>query len=214
MVITESELREMWRDGKNALPPFQPGTSFTPAAQDFLKAHHQEIRFERPEHMTRLDAGHFVPKTDPRIRLRGRLDALHALVMLVAAQARRGLPRLAALLDALADYCREIQSAEYHGRPVSPLELDGKSAEEIHEISHHPERTLGIAHIGPGPDDLPILHWLNYLRASARDGEIVALEAYPPPGREDLSTALNRLSSAVYYLELLYRAGMIRWDSE
>jgi ethanolamine utilization cobalamin adenosyltransferase len=167
----------------------------------------------KPEHMTQLDAGHFAPKTDPRIKLRGRLDTLHALVMLVSSQARRGLPHLAGLLDTLAAYCREIQSAEYNNRPVSPLQLGGKTAEEIHAISHHPERHLGIAHIVPGPEDLTILHWLNYLRATAREIEIAALEVYPPPEREDLVTALNRLSSAVYYLELLLRAGIIHWNS-
>jgi ethanolamine utilization cobalamin adenosyltransferase len=257
MVITESELREMWRDGKNVLPSFPPGTSFTPSALDFLKTHNLQVRFDqpaepfslppppadrpawdkpgefpvvltgpvpvcsvcgqpvhhKPEAMTQLDPGHFALKTAPRIKLRGRLDTLHALVMLVAAEARRGLPHLASLLDSLAAYLREIQSAEYHGRPVSPLQLNGKTAEEIHAISHHPDQYLGIAHIVPGPEDLAILHWLNYLRATAREIEILALEVYPPPEREDLITALNRTSSAVYYLELLLRAGVIHWNS-
>src|SRR3990172_5745324 len=161
MVITEAELRELWRDGKNPLPPFPPGTRFSPAAQDFLKAHKLEIRFEapltsdlrpptsdpqhpawdkpgtfpvvltgpvpvcavcgqpvthKPDHMTQLDAGHFAAKTHPRVKLRGRLDTLHALVMLAAAEARRyQLPRLAAHLDSLAAHCREVQSAGYHG---------------------------------------------------------------------------------------------------
>ena len=262
MVITESELREMWRDGKQPLPAFPPGTSFTPAALDFLKAHNLQIHYDqpaagaiplppdeaslsagrpawdrpgefpvvlsgplpvcsvcgqpvqhKPESMTQLDPGHFASKTAPRIKLRGRLDTLHALVMLVAAEARRGLPHLAGLLDTLAAYLREIQSAEYHGRPVSLLQLNGKTAEEIHAISHHPDQYLGIAHIVPGPEDLAILHWLNYLRATAREVEILALEVYPPPEREDLITALNRTSSAVYYLELLLRAGVIHWNS-
>ncbi len=256
-VITESELREMWRDGKNPLPAFPPGTSFTPAALDFLHAHGLQTRSEepeasmspanssapaiwdkpgefpvvlsgplpvcdecgqplqhKPEHMTQLDAGHFAPKTHTRIKLRGRLDSLHALVMLIAAEARQeNLSQLAHPLDTLAAYCREIQSAEYHGRPVAELQVAGKSAEEIHAISHHPEQHLGIPHIVPGPDDLKILHWLNYLRSTAREVEIAVLEAYPPPERADLAETANRLSSAVYYLELLIRAGKITWDS-
>jgi ethanolamine utilization cobalamin adenosyltransferase len=251
-VITESELRELWRDGKKPLPAFPAGTSFTPAALDFLHANHLEIRTEtpaapadgtpgwdkpgefpvilsgplpvcaecgqpvthKPEHMTQLDAGHFAPKTHPRIRLRGRLDTLHALVMLIAAEARQeNLSALARHLDTLAAYCREIQSAEYHGRPVGTLQLGGKGADEVHAISHHPEQYLGIPHIVPGPGDLKILHWLNYLRTTAREVEIAVLEAYPPPERADLAEAANRLSSAVYYLELLLRAGKITWDS-
>ncbi|HEY3415548.1 MAG TPA: hypothetical protein VGM23_01575 [Armatimonadota bacterium] len=258
-IITESELREMWRDGKNPLPAFPPGTSFTPAALDFLRAHALDIQSVAPpapqspgstqetapaawdkpgefpvvlsgplpvcdecgqpiqhklEHMTQLDAGHFAPKTHPRIKLRGRLDSLHALVMLIAAEARQqNLTVLARALDTLAAFCREIQSAEYHGRAVSPLQVAGKTAEEIHAISHHPEQYLGIPHIVPGPGDLKILHWLNFLRTSAREVEIAVLEAYPPPERADLAEAANRLSSAVYYLELLLRAGKITWDS-
>jgi len=258
MVITESELRELWRDGRNPLPPFPPGTRFSPAAQDFLKAHHLEIHFEsapisnlqspitspqrpawdkpgafpvvltgpvpvcevcgqplphKPDHMTQLDAGHFALKTNPRVKLRGRLDTLHALIMLVAAEARRyQLPRLAEYLDTLAAYCREIQSAEYHGREAQPLAVAGKSEAEIHEASHWPDKHLGIAHIVPGSEDHAILHWMNYLRTQAREAEIAALETYPPPARPDLSRALNRLSSAVYDLELLFKEGKVSWQ--
>ena len=263
MVITEAELRELWRDGKNELPSFPPGTRFSPAAQDFLKAHRLEIRFEaqaptsnsqslisnspiskpawdkpgafpvvltgplpvcsvcgqplppsgKPDHMTQLDAGHFAPKTHPRIQFRGKMDSLHALAMLVAAEARRyQLPTLAGHLDTLAAYCREIQSAEYHSRAVQPLAVGGKSEDEIHDISHWPDKHLGIAHIVPGPDDHAILHWLNYLRTTAREVEIVALEVYPPPEPLHLAHALNRLSSAVYYLELLFKAGKLSWQ--
>jgi len=260
MVITESELREIWRDGKYPLPPFPVGTGFTPSALDFLAAHNLQVQYfspdgltspqfnpppeggrpdwdkpgdfpviltgpapvcsvcgqpvqHKPEHMTQLDAGHFTSKTSPRIKLRGRLDSLHALVMLVSSLARNsGLPQLAGYLDTLAAYCREIQSSEYHNRPVSPLQLAGKSEEEIHEISHHPDRCLGIAHIVPGSTDLAILHWLNYLRTQSREVEILSLEVYPPPEREDLARSLNRVSSAVYYLELLFKVGKIGWD--
>jgi hypothetical protein len=38
MVITEEELRQAWQNGKGQIPSFPPGTRFTPAAQDVLKA--------------------------------------------------------------------------------------------------------------------------------------------------------------------------------
>ena len=258
-VITESELREMWREGKNPLPPFPAGTNFTPSALDFLKSHNLQPRFgtdeppppatasspagqpewdkpgsfpvvlsgpipvceecgqpltHKPEHMTQLDAGHFAPKTNPRIKLRGQVDMLHALVMLISAEAReKNLSLLAAHLDTLAAYCREIQSADYNNRPVSDLLLAGKPVEEIHAISHYPDQYLGIPHIVPGSADPAILHWLNYLRTVARQVEILALEVYPPPNREDLAQALNRFSSGVYYLELLFRTGALSWSA-
>lgn len=261
MVITESELRELWRNGKGDLPAFPAGARFSPAAQDFLKDHNLEIRFEngpsqssnfqlqtsnfqpptwdkpgafpvvlsgpvpvcaacgqplphKPDHMTQLDAGHFAPKTEPRIKLRGKLDSLHAFAMLAAAEARRyQLPKLGEGLDTVAAYCREIQSAEYHARPVQPFALAGKSEEEIHEISHWPEKHLGLAHIVPGADDHAILHWLNSLRTMTRETEIAALETFPPPLRADLPRALNRLSSGIYYLELLLKSGALGWKN-
>lgn len=252
MVITESELRELWRDGKHPLPPFPLGARFTPAAQDFLKDHHLEIHFEapqslssnppisspdwnkpavfpvvltgpvpvcavcgqpvhhKPEHVTQLDAGHFAPKTHPRIQLRGQVDSLHALVMLVAAEARRyQLPRLAAGLDTLAAYCREIQSAEYQARPVQSLALLDKSEDELHDLSHWPDKHLGLPHLTPGPDDHAILHWLNYTRTQVREVEILALEAEAAP---DVARALNRLSSAVYVLALMFKQGRLSWQ--
>lgn len=251
MIVTESELRELWRDGKQALPSFPPGTRFTPAAQDFLKDHHLEIRFDvapssippspspapawdkpatfpvvltgpvpvcsvcgqpvhaKPDQMTQLDAGHFAPKTHPRLKLRGRVDSLHALMMLAAAEARRyQLPRLAAGLDTLAAYCREIQSAEYHGRPVRPLALLGKTEDELHDLSHWPDKHLGLAHLTPGAADHAVLHWLNYTRAQAREVEILALEVEAAP---DVTRALNRVSSAVYVLELMFTKGQLSW---
>lgn len=268
MLLTEAELRELWRDGKNELPPFPPGTRLTPAAQDFLKAHDLQLHFEspqllitnyqsfasnpqssptwdkpatfpvlltgplpvcsvcgqplphKPDHMTQLDASHFAPKTHPRIKFRGKVDSLHALVMLVAAEARRyQLPDLARLLDTLAAYCREIQSAEYHARPVGALALNGQTEAEIHDISHWPDKHLGLSHLTPGPADHTILHWLNYLRATARETEVVALEVFGAEHRHpsigsgcNLPHALNRLSSGIYYLELLFKAGKLSWQ--
>ena len=259
MVITESDLRELWRNGRGQLPAFPSGTRFSPAAQDFLKAQRLEVRFEaaaapapnaarpewdrpgafpvvlsgplpvcaecgqplqrKPEHLTQIDAGRFAPKTSPRLKLRGRVDSLHALAMLCAAQARRvQLPELAGHLDSLAAYCREILSAEYHARPPASLSLAGYDEEALHQISHWPDRHLGLAHLVPGAGDHEIIHWLNVLRTQARETEVAALEAFPATGWPDpaglgagLAHALNRLSSAVYVLELLFKSGQLSW---
>lgn len=258
-VITESELREMWKNGRGNLPIFPPGTRFSASAQDFIKTlpveaqssykgaassmNDQDIDWDKPgsfpvvltgplpvcqecgqplenkpEHLTQIDAGHFAPKTHPRLILRGRIDSLHALVMLTAATARRfELPDLAQHLDTLAAYCREILSAEYQMRIAAPLHLLGKNEEELHEISHWPDKYLGTSHVVPGTHDHEILHWLNVLRTQCREVEIVALQAYPPKDHDtsgvgaSLGKALNRLSSAIYVLELYFQAGELNW---
>lgn len=271
MVITESELRELWQNGQGTLPAFPPNTRFSPAAADFLKSQRITITFTQPEtlqspisnslvsnpqsptwdkpstfpviltgpvpvcavcgqplehkpgHFTQLDAGHFAPKTHPRIKFRGQLDSLHALVMLVAAEARRyQLPQLAGALDTLAAYCREVQSAEYNARPVQPLTLLDKSEDELHALSHWPDRHLGIPHLTPNSTDHAILHWLNVTRTQSRELELTALDVYGPKEHTHenklaagtIPHALNRLSSAIYVLELLFKRGDLTWKVE
>ena len=233
-IVTESELRELWQNGRGRLPAFPPETRFSDSARDFLREHQIEPSHSdwdkpgtfpvvlsgpvpvdengqpltnKPEHLTQLDAGHFASKTNPRLVLRGRVDSLHAFVMLAAAKAR-GYQQaaLAGHLDTLAAYCREIMSAEYNLRPAAPLTLLGKTEEELHEISHWPDRHLGIQHIVPGPDDHEMLHWMNVLRTQAREVEVVALEVGQAA---NLPQALNRFSSAVYVLELYWKAGKL-----
>jgi ethanolamine utilization cobalamin adenosyltransferase len=161
---------------------------------------------EKPDQMTQLDACHLAPKTAPRIRLRGRLDSLQALALLAAARARTdGLSGLSAALEEVAAYCRELLSAEYNERPAEPLELDGRDAASLRGATHAPERELGVAHLTPTADDPELLHWLNLLRCDVREVEIVALDAFPSPRHPygaSIVHALNRLSSAIYYLEL------------
>ncbi len=169
----------------------------------------------KPDHMTQLDAEHFSPKVHDRIRFRGKMDTLHGFFLLVIARARaENLPRLAEMLSTLAAYCREITSAEYNHRKVEALLLDGKTDEELRKATHNPEASIGIPHIVPAPEDPEILHWLNLVRCQVREAEIVALDAISSHGGQpedpDLARAVNRLSNAVYYLELLFVAGKLK----
>jgi ethanolamine utilization cobalamin adenosyltransferase len=169
----------------------------------------------KPEHMTQLDATHFSPKNTPRIRFRGKMDSLHALFLLVSVRAQaQNLPQLAESLNTLAAYCREISSAEYNHRHVEPLLLNGLTDDELRKATHQPEKSIGIQHIVPGPGDPEILHWLNLVRCQVREVEITGLDAFAPYGGEpaepELVRAVNRLSNAVYYLELLFVAGKLK----
>jgi ethanolamine utilization cobalamin adenosyltransferase len=169
----------------------------------------------KPEHLTQVSAKYFGPKNAPRIRLRGKMDSLHAFCLLTLARARAAsLPKLVELLKSFSAYCREITSAEYNERPVEPLVIDGLDESALRKATHKPEDSVGIQHIVPGPEDDEILHSLNYLRCLARETELVALDAFAPEGHplsdtSGLIQAVNRLSSAVYYMELLYKAGKL-----
>jgi ethanolamine utilization cobalamin adenosyltransferase len=166
-----------------------------------------EVR-RKPSHLTQLDARFFAPKTDARVRLRGRFDSLQALALLAAARARSdGWAELARDLDTVAAYCRELLAAEYQLRPPGALRLAGLDEDTLHHASHHPEEAVGLPHLVPDASHPEILHWLNLLRCQVREAEMTALDAFPPehhPGTQGgaLARAVNRLSSAVYYLEL------------
>lgn len=173
---------------------------------------------DKPSHLTQLDARFFAPKSDARIRLRGRLDSLQALALLAAARAEAdGWSELAADLGTVAAYCRELLAAEYHLRAPARLRLAGLDEEELHHASHHPREAVNLDHLVPDASHPEVLHWLNWLRCQVREAEILALDAFPPehhPGTEGgpLAGAVNRLSSAIYYLELRTAATQGRGD--
>ena len=170
---------------------------------------------DKPSHLTQLDAHRFAPKTDARIRLRGRLDSLHALTLAVGARARaEGHTETAGHLDTLAAYCRELLAAEYHGRAPGAIALAGLDEDTIHHASHHPEEAVGLPHLVPDAAHPETLHWLNLLRCQVREAEVLVLDAYPPDHDHSevargLSRAVNRLSSAVYVLELRLAAATV-----
>src|SRR5690349_3226512 len=107
MVITESELREAWRNGHGALPSYPPGTRFTPAALDFLKDNGLSVNFAEPAAAQPLAPAPLPapqspaqPLPAPTLYLAARLDSFAALAMLAAAEARQyRLPKLAQRLD-------------------------------------------------------------------------------------------------------------------
>lgn len=161
---------------------------------------------QKPDALTQLNACHLAAKTHPRIRLRGRVDTLHALVLLAQSRAR-GLDVgwLADELGTVAAYCREVTSAEYNERPVADLAVDGRDAEAIHRATHDPEGELGVAHLTISDASPELQHWLNLCRATARELELVALDAFDSPHHPygaSICHALNRLSSAFYFLQL------------
>ena len=166
----------------------------------------------KPEHMTQLNAGLFAPKSNLRIRLRGKLDTLQALCLLIGAIAReKEVGWLVERLETLAAYCREMMSAEYNERPVAPLVLDGLDEARLRKVTHHPQEEMGMPHLTPDTSDDVLFLWLNYLRCQSREAEIVAIDTFggEASGSDpyNLVQAMNSMSSAVYYLELLYKQG-------
>jgi ethanolamine utilization cobalamin adenosyltransferase len=227
-VLTEIELRDrVKREGQLDTISIDSGTLITPAAAQYAREQGIKIVYgdqnkgisreqlkgqKKPEHYTHLDHKNLVPKTHPRIKLRGMLDLLQALIIKAQVTVKmEGMPKLVGDLEQLLAYTRQLLRNEMTGDEVPDLKLFGLSEEEIHEYSHHPFKKIGVNHIVPSHHMGQIIAELNYLRTVVRQVEIAACDVYVNNDgtveREDIIKALNRLSSAVYVMECMVVAG-------
>lgn len=164
---------------------------------------------KKPELLTLLDDKQLVPKTHPRIRLRGKLDTLIAQTVLVQTQfdPDKKYPMLHKLLADLRSFIGNIMRCEVTGETLSPLGMGILNEETIHSISHQPLKYLGHDHILPEQEHGVNVALLNLLRAMVREVELDACNIFINDTfkltREDIVQGLNRLSSAFYVLMLI-----------
>jgi ethanolamine utilization cobalamin adenosyltransferase len=134
-----------------------------------------------------------VEKNHPRIGFRGALDSLEADILeaqILAAGENKDyyVQALAEILD----FVRELMGAEVNERTFVAPKLFGFSLDELHEQSHKVKHRLPDYTMGA----LPLR--LNTLRTRVRETELLAVRTFSD--RDDIAHALNRLSSAVYWL--------------
>jgi ethanolamine utilization cobalamin adenosyltransferase len=176
---------------------------------------------KKPEYMTCLSGNRLVHKSCSRIAFRGVIDSLEAHVLEAQALAadlgeQWYCDRLGEVLKVL----REILAAEVKETPLPPINLFGCSEDKIHSQSHDVAAAFGFEH--PLPDytmgALPLR--LNTLRTKIREAELLAVRTFcGDTGSQDgaggsiinnenagggwqydIIRALNRLSSALYWL--------------
>ena len=177
------------------------GDQLTSEARDFLIRERVEIlsapaKTPKPEPMTHLNGDTLVPKTHPRIFLRGKLDSLESALILCQLQ----LPALTEPLGELLAQTRRILRCEVLEEPLKGVRLLGLTEEELRRRSHIPQEYYGVPHFMPEASDGETIAHLNRLRCQVRETELAAAAAFPEGQREDLLQALNRMSSAVYLL--------------
>jgi ethanolamine utilization cobalamin adenosyltransferase len=148
-----------------------------------------------PDDETCLKGGVYVPKDHPRIVFRGALDSLEADILEAQITAMQCNEKYyVSALGEVLEFARELMSAEVNERSVAIGKLFGQNLDDLHRQSHEaqvrmPEYAMGA---------LPVR--LNTLRTRVRETEIAAVRAFRGTGRDDIVHALNRLSSAVYWL--------------
>ena len=188
------------REGKRVFY-LAKGDQLTSEARDFLIRERVEIlpapaKTPKPEPMTHLNGDTLVPKTHPRIFLRGKLDSLESALILCQLQ----LPALTEPLGELLAQTRRILRCEVLEEPLKGVRLLGLTEEELRRRSHIPQEYYGVPHFMPEASDGETIAHLNRLRCQVRETELAAAAAFPEGQREDLLQALNRMSSAVYLL--------------
>lgn len=167
---------------------------------------------EKPEYFTHLSGNKLVPKTHPRIKLRGKIDSLEAQIIMAQTQiAKTGFYQIVSQLEEILTVVRNILRAEVLNEPLKEFELLGLSWSDIREISHHPKKFIGVDHVMPSCEMGEVMAYLNLIRTQIRECEIAACEAFYDEHegmeREDIVKAFNRLSSALYVMMCWLRAG-------
>lgn len=240
-VVTEADLRSHWFRARGNPYIADEGTYVTPDAWAFARDHHIEIRTapsssmpvspiptaggkaryvdaatgaalgEKPEHMTHLHGNVLVPKTHPRIALRGQLDSLMAQVMEVQlTAAETGKQAVADALDEVLHFLRMMLAAEVKEETLPSMQLLGMDSSQLREVSHHVQKHIGIPHPVPDYRMGRLCVALNRLRTQVREVELCAAHAFwdgEKNTRPDLIEGLNRLSSCVYILFCRTKAG-------
>ena len=204
------------RDGKRVFILGKNDT-LTPSARDYVNheriallpaeaARPEQYRLisggmvtEKPEHMTHLNAETLVPKTHPRIRFRGAVDALEAELLLCGKQ-----------VQPILELARRLIRCDVLEEPVGEVTLYGLTQEQQRKHSHFPQEYYGIPHFMPSVEDGEEILRLNRCRCVARAAELAAVEAFADregnPTRVDILQALNRISSMLYILMIRQKA--------
>ena len=214
-IITELELRELFKEHPFESYKIEISSRMTPAATEFLNerkirvidetgkpiigSQHKRVTGDtyqssnnqnsvKPEEATHLHGSKLVLKTHERIKFRGKLDSLQAyLISLIIETKDNKQPELAQELHQLLIYFRKMMRAEVLEEPLVFIDFNGWSESEIRNRSHHPKEFYGIVHFVPDPSQGPVLAGLNQLRAKVRELELVAVSSLLNSNDDNLS---------------------------
>jgi ethanolamine utilization cobalamin adenosyltransferase len=159
---------------------------------------------KKGEDRTFLTGTRLVSKKHKRIAFRGSIDIMEAETLEAQILAESlGEEYYRNCLGEILEYLRAIIAAEVKGTPLGPFSLAGIDADEIHRQTHDVKASFDLpGHPLPDHTIGPMAARLNLLRAKVREGELLAVRVFGGPfgKRPDIITAMNRLSSAFWWL--------------
>lgn len=191
----------------------QGGMPRTPILQrgksTYIDASTGEGYEHKPEEMTHLRGNLLVPKSHPRIALRGKLDTLQAHILLLQAK-NTNQKQLCEDLEDLLRYVRTVLAAEVKEEPLKDLLLFGLDQQRLRLMSHRVRENFGIDHPVPHSMMGETALMLNLLRTQAREAELLAVRAFENADPLGIVRAMNRLSSGIYILFCRVNSGYYR----
>lgn len=167
----------------------------------------------KPEHMTQLHGNILVPKDDPRILFRGKLDSLQAMIVLYQAVLNSQGKNKSMIedLDSVLSVLREMMRCDVLDLEFKNETIIGLTHEQIHECSHNPMKFFKIKQMTLPDYNMGIEYaLLNNIRTAVRETEVAAVQAFRSGTkytRPDIVQELNRLSSAMHIMMCMYLAG-------
>ncbi len=205
-IITETELRDAWKQEPFTTYTLPGDMRLTPAARQFLTDWRIDLMEAqaaakpasmkpssmkpssmkpseadgcKPECCTHLNGRELVVKHHPRIRFRGLADSFYGfLVELELLAEEKKIPDLQAELRVLRKYAGQIMMAEVTGKELAFIDFNGWSPEEIRDRSHYPQKYYGIGHFRIHPKNGMVMVRLNRLRTRVREMEVAASEVF------------------------------------
>lgn len=168
---------------------------------------------EKPENMTHLRGNMLIPKTHPRVALRGKLDGLQAWVLLLQKHYETD-SMLCADLGNVLTFLRAILRAEVMDEPMDELTLFGYNQSELRKMSHQVKAVFGIEHPVPDSSMEEMALLLNLLRTQVREAELAAVHAFPNEDTFKIVQNMNRLSSGIYILFCRVLSGFYKREGD
>ena len=224
-MLNEKRITVRWRDNKGQV--FVEKASTNQDVPQFERVHPLKSNNIRPENtcvlcdsdvakkpamMTHLDDKILVPKTHPRILLRGKLDSCISYCVIVQCDMEQQPEILQCFMVNVRSYLGQILQSEVTSQPLPTLNLGEFDESVIHQWSHNPLKHLGHDHMLPDVNYGKLVAELNYLRAQVRELELTAISVFIDHSmqlsshgvdRKDIVDGLNRLSSAIYVVMIL-----------
>ncbi len=167
----------------------------------------------KPEHMTQLYSNKLVDKCHPRIKYRGKIDSLEALIINAQCiiKANGGSQLIIDDLDNILEVVGNLMRCEVLDEPVTNEYILGFDHAELKERSHFPMKYYKIKQLLLPNYNMGIEHaQLNMIRAAVRECEVLAVDAFRQSramDRSDVIEELNRLSSALHIMMCKNLAG-------